>query len=122
MQTKDRRPQTTDRPVQYIPPRPCITRTTAQVADSLTPEQRAEVDDIHQILSELRRQNPLTSLPPSAEHCYLMSVAGWEWDFQRKGYRATESDWCIAYRYPVPAEGLQLAEIHPFHQPRRNNA
>ena len=98
--------------MQYIPPRPCITRTTAQVAASLNPEQRAEVDDIRQILDELRRQNPLTSLPPSAEHCYLMSVAGWEWDFQSKGYRATEeNDWCFVYRYPVPAEGLQLAGV-----------
>jgi len=99
--------------MQYIPPRPCITRTTAQVAASLTPAQQAEVDDIRQILDELRRQNPLTSLPPSAEQCYLMAAAGWEWDFSDKVYRpATDDDDCgIAYRYPVPAEGLQLAGV-----------
>lgn len=83
-----------------------ITRTTAQVAASLTPEQWAEVDDIHRILKELHRQNPQAFLPPSALHCYLMSVAGWEWDF-KSGYRAVEKN----DFYPVPAEGLQLAGV-----------
>ena len=94
-----------------FPPRPRITHTTAEVAARFTPEQRAEVEDIRQILDELRRQNPLIELPPSAEHCFLMSVIGREWDFQRKGYYpATEdNDWGIAYRYPVGGEGLQLA-------------
>ena len=103
----DHRPQTADR---YIPTPQRITRTTAEVAASFTPAQQAEVDDIRQIVDELRRQNPLANFPPSAEQCYLMGLAGFEWDFESDVYRIAteENDWGIAYRYPMAEEGLRL--------------
>ena len=81
-----------------IPPRPRITRTTAEVYASLPPAERAEIAQVAADLDELRRENPLAVLPPSATHVYLMERAGWIWDFQDGRYTGASN-----------AEGLQLA-------------
>lgn len=79
-------------------PRPRITRTTAEVYASLPPAERAEIAQVAADLDELRRENPLALLPPSATHVYLMERAGWIWDFQDGRYTGASN-----------AEGLQLA-------------
>lgn len=89
---------------EALPPRPIITRTTAQVAASLTPDQQAEAQSIALDLDELRRENPLARLPESALRVWLLGRIGVEWDFRKQ-------DWGWADRettYLPTAQGLAL--------------
>jgi len=89
------------------------TYTTAQIAASLTPLEQIEVQAIAADLAELRRENPLITLPDTEPvKIWLLERVGVVWNF-----RACSWEWAdgpsgrgIAYRYPAAAEGLQLAE------------
>ena len=63
-----------------------ITRTTADVIESLPHEEIMKIQKLAEEIRELTAASEFAIQPPSPAHCYLMEKAGWVWDFDRGNY------------------------------------
>lgn len=81
-----------------------ITRTTAQVAATLTAQQLADVEALASEFAAIRAEHPHVKLPPSPVHCYLMEQVGKVWNLAVGQYEDT--DLGIAYRPTAKALAL----------------